>query len=216
MSDTKESFYQKHHADISSKILLETKKMLLKKGFGNVNMTSIAEKVGLSRQRLYCYFKNLDFIAYRIQIDDMKDFISFFEKRFSDDSLTPKGKLQKMIEDVFLYQEERPEDFLFTSGFDVFYRQKKVSEELIEEYKGIYAGKAVNEAFCQLFLQGILKGEFRKDLNPAETTLYWSNMLEMLLQRLSFFQFNQEGHSKEELELLKKNYLKAIFAYLRK
>jgi AcrR family transcriptional regulator len=77
-----ESFYQLHHQAMEAKILRISKRLLLKRGFAMLGMDEIASKVGLSRQRLYCYFRGIDPIIYEIQIADMNEFITAMKEAY--------------------------------------------------------------------------------------------------------------------------------------
>lgn len=209
-------FYKRRHEETAERILSVAKRLLLKRGFNDVTMETIAKKAGISRQRLYCYFHGLDEVIYRIQIKNMNAFMQHLKEELLDNKDgSASSRLQKLIDEIFLYQEEHCEDFIFTSDFDSYYRKKKSELALKAEYEKSFKNEEFLNGMLALFADGVRNKEFSSSLNPQSAALLWTNLLQLFLERLSIFATNDEEHSKEELNLLKSEMAKAIFAYIK-
>jgi AcrR family transcriptional regulator len=211
-----QSFYQMHHAQMEGKILRVSKRLLLKRGFSLLSMDEIADNVGLSRQRLYCYFPGLDPIIYEIQIADMANFITAMKEAYRHLITTdPEKRLQELIEAALAYQSARKEDFLFTSDFDTYYRAKKKGISAYRErYEKAYNDHEFMQMLHQLFLAGKSAGEFRVDLDVDSATIFWANTLQLLLERISIFETTPDQHDLAEAELLRQEMTSALKRYL--
>jgi AcrR family transcriptional regulator len=211
-----QSFYQAHHVAMVEKILRVSKRLLLQKGFSTLSMDEIASKVGLSRQRLYCYFRGIDPIIYEIQIADMSQFIAAMKDAYRPTiSLAPEERLHRIIDAAFAYQDTRSEDFLFTSDFDTFYRaRRKGLNDYRSRYEKTFNDQEFNQMLFQLFAEGQKSGAFRHDLVPEATTMFWANTLQLLLERLSIFESTPEQHDPNEMVLLKREMIFALEKYL--
>jgi AcrR family transcriptional regulator len=211
-----ESFYQLHHQAMEAKILRISKRLLLKRGFAMLGMDEIASKVGLSRQRLYCYFRGIDPIIYEIQIADMNEFITAMKEAYlALSTLPPEQRIQSMIDAAFAYQNTRREDFLFTSDFDTYYRaEKKGLDAYRARYEKAYNDFDFNAMLHRLFVEGQQSGTFRKDLSPEAATIFWSNTLQLLLERLSIFESNPEQNNPAIAEIIKREMRSALGKYL--
>ncbi|MCI2068114.1 MAG: TetR/AcrR family transcriptional regulator [Bacilli bacterium] len=209
-------FYERRHEETAERILSVAKKLLLKRGFNDVTVETIAKKAGISRQRLYCYFHGLDEVIYRIQIKNMDAFMCHLKEQLSENKDgSASSRLQNLIDGIFLYQEKHSDDFIFTSDFDSYYRIKKGNETLKEEYERSFQNNEFIESMFSLIQDGITEKEFSSALNPQAASLLWTNLFQLFLERLSIFTVNDEKHSEDELNLLKSEMVKAVFAYLK-
>jgi AcrR family transcriptional regulator len=212
----KPSVYQRQHEDTFAKILKEGKKLCLDKGLGEVTMNDIAKASGISRQRLYSYFPNLDSFFYRIQINDMKSFIAFLNGILANSTeKSAKSKLLFLVESINAYRKKERGDFLLTSDFDTYYRKREASQDLRKEYQATYEDSPFQDSLRSLFAEGQKKGEFRLDIIPEMAATYWANTLQLWLERISIFETNGEGHSAQEIQALEAEELKALSAYLK-
>jgi AcrR family transcriptional regulator len=216
MTHSTPTFYEKQHDEREKSIIAKSKALLLDLGFHNVTMSMIAKETKLSRQRLYCYFKNIDEILYRIETLDMKAFLTYFQEGFLSSSLSPEEKLTFLIKRSFIYQEAHPEDFLFTSEFDLYYRREKSNSILKKQYRNLFNVDPYFERLVALFHEGVETGAFRDDIKPEEATFYWANTLQLTLERISFLELNHEGHSEEEMTSIKENFLTSLLLYIKK
>lgn len=179
-------------------------------------MDEVATNSGISRQRLYCYFHNLDEIAYRIQIADMKQFVSDVQAGLiASKGPSCKARLEAMLRRMLAYEQSHSEDFLFTSDFDMYYRRRQVDSALRKEYEATYQDLEFTSAIGTFLAEGKASGEFRADLDPAAATSFWANLLQLVLERIAVFSSNGEVHSEAELKSLERETLYAFFAYIK-
>ncbi|MCH3908859.1 MAG: TetR/AcrR family transcriptional regulator [Bacilli bacterium] len=210
-------FYELKHEETNEKILRASKKLLLQHGFSDVNMSMVAEASLLSRQRLYAYFENLDEIIYRIQINDMRNFITFFNERLKDEEFHGKDRLVHCLNEMFLYEDKHTDDFVFTAYFDVYYHKKTVRPRLENEYKKLYDGSLYFQLVAEAIEEGKRTGEFKDSVDSAGTVYMFGNLTQMLLERIAFFKSSKkEKHNKDELERLKNDYCEAMLGFLEK
>ena len=216
VQDTVSDFYQQRHLETDAKILSSAKKLLLDKGFGGVTMDEVAKDSGISRQRLYCYYHNLDEIAYRIQTADMSAFVDYVHTSLTaSKGQKPEERIKRLLRSLFAYERTASEDFLFTSDFDTYYRHKRVDEKLRSDYEKTYQNLSFFESVSSFFEEGKKLGEFRQDLDPVLATNYWANLFQLLLERIAIFTHNGEKHGEVELQALENEALKSLFAYLK-
>ena len=52
--------FEQQRAERTQKILTEAKKLILSRGISDGLMSEIAARAGISRQRLYAYYQNID------------------------------------------------------------------------------------------------------------------------------------------------------------
>jgi AcrR family transcriptional regulator len=117
------SVYEIQHDKRVDAILSATMKLALEKGFPGLTMSEVARRSKVSRQRLYLYFPNLDELCYRLQIRDMKMFLSYIQETLiSLKDLSGAKKLLALTEALFAYRKEHPDYFLFAMEFALYYR----------------------------------------------------------------------------------------------
>lgn len=209
------SVYEKQHDQRELTILSASKELVLKQGMAGVTMEAVAKKAKVSRQRLYLYFHNTDALFYRVQINDMKAFISFIQDKLSTlDGVTGKDKLFAITHFLFDYRRAHPEDFLFTSEFDTYYRARRAEESLRYEYEATYRDLVFQKAILSFFEDGVAHGDFRKDLVPEDAAFFWANTLQLIHERLSIFENNGEKHGQDEAAVFEREALKALTSYL--
>lgn len=207
--------YERQHLETKTRILEASKELALEEGFSSVTMAEIAAKAGISRQRLYSYFANLDEIYYEIQILDMKGLVAFMQSELNIPNESPKEKLALLINKIFDYGELHPEDFIFTNGFDAYYLSRRVSPSLRTRYFHTYGNQDLTSSLNAIIRDGQTKGQFRLGFEASTASTFWTNTLQLTLERIAFFTHNGEGHSKEELETFKRTFVEAIFRYLK-
>lgn len=205
----------KQRASTRARILRVGKSLLVKRGFASVTMHDIAIHSGCSRQRLYDYFPNLDAIVFELQIANMKAFLSAFTPTLEDQTLSPTQRLEHALTTLFAYQSAHPESPLFTADFDTYCRERKVDSRLQKQYLAIFNNRDFAPILPQLLQEGINKGEFRKDIDPVQDSVFWSGLSQSMMERLSLLMRNGESHSPEELDGMRKTFCTALFRYLK-
>ncbi len=215
MASKKNEFYEKKLQETLSAILVASKNVAVDEGIVGFTMKTIAKKAHLSRQRLYFYFKNIDEILYEIQIEDTKAFISKMGKSFNAlKNVEGMIDLGKFFDEAFLYGEENYKDFLFTSIFDNYFRNKIGDKKRHDEYLALFDRTDYIKACGDVLKKGQDTEIFRKDINLKELLLFWLNTLQTSLQRIALLMSNEEKHSKEEFLIYRDTYKKAFFRFL--
>ena len=209
------SVYEKQHDEREETILSSTKKLAIEKGLAGVTMGAIAKRAKVSRQRLYLYFPNTDSLFYRIQIQDMGTFTKDIQIALALlPEVSEREKLLLLTQHLFDYRRTHSEDFLFTSEFDIYYRERRVDPALRQEYEATYKDLVFQKAILSFFEEGVKNGEFHKDLVPEDATFFWANTLQLIHERLSIFEHNGEEHGADEAKRFESEALKALTFYL--
>lgn len=209
------AYYAQKHAETETLLLTAAKALLLENGFSRATMGEIAKQAGLSRQRAYQYFSNVDEIIYEIQIRDMEAFLAHIDAALSARTGTAGQDLLRLVEDVFAYEEAHSEDFLFTNEFDVFYRRRRASEALRERYRRTFTETDLSRRFCLLLREGQQSGEFRDGFDARDATAYWHNMMQLICGRIAAFRTNGEPHTRDERSKAIAAFTESLFRYLR-
>ena len=141
-------------------ILQCAKSIFMEQGFAHVTMKDIANRAGISRTTLYKYFKNIEEIAYTIQVVLVSEIDNFEGQKLQKyDSL--EEKLASIIEESYAYTLAHMENRRFTMMFDSYYRgndvySKNISEEIKNEFDDIMKKlqddrtALVYEGFCKM------------------------------------------------------------------
>jgi AcrR family transcriptional regulator len=210
------SVYEIQHDKRVDAILSATMKLALEKGFPGLTMSEVARRSKVSRQRLYLYFPNLDELCYRLQIRDMKMFLSYIQETLiSLKDLSGAKKLLALTEALFAFRKEHPDYFLFSMEFALYYRGRAVNEALQKEYERAVQDLFYQDAILSCFQKGKEDGEFRNDLDPKEATFYWANTLHLIHEHLSLLEYRDEKKGRDEAALYEREALKALTAYLK-
>jgi AcrR family transcriptional regulator len=217
MSQPSESgFYALKHSETRAHILATSKQLALEKGLSALTMDEIAKGSGLSRQRLYFYFKSKEEIFYQLQVSAMQEFIAFLKATLAEESGgSATQRLTHLLTATFAYQKAHAGDFVFTSDFDTYFRNREVPKAWREDYVRTYNDISFQSAFSTLLEQGITQKEFRADLNKQAVAFFWVNSLQLLLERLSLFACNGESHGEDERALLIAEATHALLADLQ-
>jgi AcrR family transcriptional regulator len=209
------NFWQTKHREREIAILASAKKLILKKGIAKASMDVIAKESGLSRQRLYKYFPNLESVVYSIEIDDMTRFLYYLDGTLAYKATSSKDFLEKIITGAFEYAKKNVPDFLFTMAFDSYYGVIKVPPELGKTYEEVVGGGKISTPLFQILTEGIKNKEFRGDLDFKETAIYWINNLQATLVRYAFFLHKGDEWSLQEADIIEKGFLDSFFRYLK-
>lgn len=209
------NFWQTKHREREVAILASAKKLILKRGIAKASMDVIAKDSGLSRQRLYKYFPNLESVVYSIEIDDMTRYLYFLEGTLTYKANSSKEFLEKIVESAFDYAKKNMPDFLFTMAFDSYYGVIKVPPKLGKTYEELIAGDKFATPVFQILSDGVKNKEFRSDLDFKEAAIYWINNLQATTVRYVFFLHKGGEASIAEAEIIKKGFMESLFRYLK-
>lgn len=198
-------------------IIQKTKEILIKKGFAGTSMQEIANVLCISRQTLYKYYKNIEEIAYDIQINVFYDMEKYFNENIFnteefDVKKDPFKKIERSLNLYFEYLELYTDNIMFTLLFDVHFKNQpthakqkdyiKYIQELNIFEKNLYACKEV--------------GLIRQDLDIAEASKIMMNILMAMSQKIAL-----RGRFLEEEQLISKDTIisevkKMLLQYIRK
>ncbi len=211
----KKNFYVTMHSQTARRILDSAEGLLLAEGFSRVTMSEIARTAGLSRQRVYMYFTNIDQIIYEIQINNMNSFISALAKVLAKPMDSAADSLLKLVDAVFAYEEKHSSDFIFTNEFDAFYRQRRADPALQQRYAQTYGQNELSSRFYLMLKQGQQTGEFRTGFEPDQALVFWYNITQLICERIALFRVNGEGHTASEKQKMIAVYKDALLRYLK-
>jgi AcrR family transcriptional regulator len=209
------NFWQEKHREREMAILASAKKLILKKGIAKASMDVIAKEAGLSRQRLYKYFPNLESVVYSIEIEDMTLFLLFLEGTLDYKPSSSKDFLEHIITSAFAYAKKNCSDFLFTMAFDSYYGVIKVPAKLGKTYEELLGGGKISTPFFNILTEGVKNKEFRADLDFKETATYWINNLQATIVRYCFFLHKGDEESINEAAIIERGFLDSLFRYLK-
>ncbi len=159
--------FEQQRAERTQKILTEAKKLILSRGISDGLMSEIAARAGISRQRLYAYFENIDEILDGI----MEGIIErSYLARIADapEVDTPDGIIRYSILSFSRLSDEAHDDLLFLSLYSVYaatnpHAKSHVHARILLFEKQIRAGRE--------------SGLFRTDKSLEELTSVVSHIL---------------------------------------
>lgn len=159
---------EQKRAERKQKILSETKKLILERGISDGLMSEIAPRAGISRQRLYVYYKNIDEILYDIMENVLEN---SYLARIADapEIGTPETIIRYSILTFKDLSDEVHDDLLFLSLYAVYRATNKKAG-------GRYPAAQVL-LFEKQIRQGRQSGVFRTDKSLEELTAGVSHIL---------------------------------------
>lgn len=186
-----------------NKILTEAKKLILERGINEWLMSEIAKASGISRQRLYVYYSNIDEILYDIMEKICTDsFLDRLTKTTVDD---PVAVIKYAILSFPSLSDDAHDDLLFLSLYDVYAATHINSERKV--YKaGIFL-------FEKQIADGQNRGQFRRDQTVAELSSTVTILLTGYLYRLETL--SKESRAKMLSEELLTQIADMILSYLQ-
>lgn len=154
--------------DRKEKIISEAKKLILQRGISDGLMSEIAPLAGISRQRLYVYYKNIDEILTDIMENVVKNSCL---ARIADapEHDTPENIIRYSILAFQDLSEEVHDDLLFLLLYNVYCATNKKA--------GFGHSRAQVLLFEKQIRQGQKEGVFRTDKPLNELTATVSHLL---------------------------------------
>lgn len=129
-------------------IIEKAKKVFVKRGYHNTNLSHISKKCGMGRTTIYQYFKNKDEIFYHTVDSILEEILTKVETIAADKQLTSAEKLKKIVRQLIDEQKnnntliillevwlilKRNDDETFGSLKKYIQRLRKTIKELIKE-----------------------------------------------------------------------------------
>ena len=159
---------EQKRAERKQKILSEAKRLILERGISDGLMSEIAPRAGISRQRLYVYYNNIDEILYDIMESVLEN---SYLTRIAD---APEHDLPENIirYSILKFQDisaEAHDDLLFLSLYGVYRATNKKAGEAHPAAQVLLFEKQIR--------QGRENGTFRTDKSLEELTAGVSHIL---------------------------------------
>lgn len=148
----------------TQQILDVTQQLVLKEGFGANLMSRIAKECGISRQRLYCYYDNLNAILAELHdlcVKRLAENCSAGAIAGAQDGL--------LSEDASLFYFELNDDVLFLSAYEV-YAQKNETIQTEGKQESI-------PVLCEMIREGQEKGIIRTDFTAEQLSYLVGQLL---------------------------------------
>lgn len=148
----------------TQQILDVTQQLVLKEGFGANLMSRIARECGISRQRLYCYYDNLNAIL--AELHDLC--VKRLAENFSAGAIA--GAQDGLLsEDASLFYFELNDDVLFLSAYEV-YAQKNETIQTEGKQESI-------PVLCDIIREGQKNGIIRTDFTAEQLSYLVGQLL---------------------------------------
>lgn len=186
-------------------ILQTASKLFMEKGIGATSMDDIAKEAGYSKATLYVYFKNKDEIVTLLTLKSMEKLYHSITSVL-DTSKTTKEKYNLMCQSLIQYQETYP--FYFQIALDTIPFEKLSALSIENETYEV--GEKINEKLKLFLLEGIEKGDLKKDLALMPTIFNFWGMLSGTIQLASY----KEAYIKKTMNLSKIQFLEYGFELL--
>ena len=148
----------------TQQILDVTQQLVLKEGFGANLMSRIAKECGISRQRLYCYYDNLNAIL--AELHDLC--VKRLAENFSAGAIA-RAQDGLLSEDASLFYFELNDDVLFLSAYEV-YAQKNETIQTEGKQESI-------PVLCEMIREGQEKGIIRTDFTAEQLSYLVGQLL---------------------------------------
>ena len=143
-------------------------KLFFGKGYDNVSMKDIANKVGVDRSTLYLYFKNKEVIYLAIVLRGMKIMDKFFKESVKSEK-NGLDKLEDTGRAYFKFYIDFPDYYNVCIYFDS-QRFSKVDSEYMPEISALM--HETIRIMCESIEEGIKDGSIRADINPLEAAFF--------------------------------------------
>lgn len=149
-------------------IIDASEKLFFDKGYDNVSMKDIANKVGIDRTTIYLYFKNKEAIYFSIVLRAVKIMNEIFKESVKSD----KNGIDKLRDTGWAYyefNENFPDYHKIYVSFE-YLRFQNNDKYDISEIMAVHAETV--RIVCKAIAEGIEDGSIRKDLNPLQIAMY--------------------------------------------
>lgn len=155
-------------------IINAAEKLFLDKGYDNVPMNDIADKVGVNRATLYLYFKNKDSLYFAVLLRGLYLMRNAFQKAIKED----QNGLERLIaicNAFFSYYQEYPEYYI-----ELYYARARSFDidEIESADEQMVVAQELMDAICNSIKMGINDGSMKKDLEPVKTAVFVVNNCE--------------------------------------
>ncbi len=94
----------------------------VEKGISDSKMEEIAERIGVSRQTLYRYYRTKEDLAYAVEVHVLNNLLRCMSQLFTEAQELSLDELEQRIEELTVaFLEEHEQEIKFTALFDSFF-----------------------------------------------------------------------------------------------
>lgn len=149
-------------------ILDVAEELFFSRGYDDVSMNQIAQKVGLNKATLYLYFKNKESIYFAIVLRGVRIFEALLKNRV-EIGVTGIDKLEDAGRAYFAFYKDYPD---YHDAY-LYYKSKRF-ENSADEYAIQIESLTGNIMIiiCNAIQEGIKDGTIREDVKPIEVAVF--------------------------------------------
>lgn len=154
-------------------------KQIARSGFSNFTLSNLSKELNITKAALYWHFKNKDDILLEILKYIELEYISVIKGICDNKELSPSERMKGFL--TFIYNKSGEDMNLCIVPskllLEFLYKESKFHEEIRE----IYAN--YKDSVSRILIDGILEGEFRKDISPVNYSRFVVGSLDGILQQ---------------------------------
>ncbi|MFZ5646569.1 MAG: TetR/AcrR family transcriptional regulator [Bacillota bacterium] len=175
-----------------NQIINATLEIVSEKGFGNLTTAEIASRVGLTEGAIFKHFSTKSEILQEVLLHIKRTLLPMASSLAGED-LPPEAKLEKILRAKFNFFSNYP-------GVPkiIFSEQVHLSDESLREIL-LATVKGYSRVIHDIILEGIEKGSFRKDIDPALATEAFQGLIQV-----NVFKWSLSGHAWDLADRVKK------------
>jgi AcrR family transcriptional regulator len=158
--------------EIKQRIIDTSREQFLMFGFTKVSVDEIATKMAMSKKTIYKYFPKKEDLIREVIESTLRDVETCCRQFIEDDKLDFVEKLQRMMSHAAFHIGKLGRPLIEDLQRNVPHVWKEISD---------FRSTRIKEDFGKLFSEGVKKGFFRKDIDPALFILIYNNVIENII-----------------------------------
>lgn len=181
--------------------------LFMEKGITATSMDDIAKAAGYSKATLYVYFEDKEEIVGILVLSSMKKLYDYIASALARRDGT-KARYDLICKSLVQYQEEFP--FYFEMALGKINVDFESRDYLPEEKETYLVGEKINEKLKDFLIEGMEKGDLRKDLEMMPAIFHFWGMLSGIIRLAA----NKEDYIKKAMGLSREQFLEYGFSML--
>lgn len=181
--------------------------LFMEKGIAATSMDDIAKAAGYSKATLYVYFEDKEEIVGILVLCSMKKLYDYIASALTRRDST-KARYDMICKSLMQYQEEFP--FYFDMALGKINIDFENRDYLPEEKETYLVGEKINEKLKDFLVEGMEKGDLRKDLELMPAIFHFWGMLSGIIRLAA----NKEAYIKKAMGLSREQFLEYGFSML--
>lgn len=181
--------------------------LFIEKGIVATSMDDIAKAAGYSKATLYVYFENKEEIVGLLTLQSMKKLYDHIASALAGQEGT-RARYDLICKGLVRYQEEFP--FYFDIALSKINIDFESHDYLPEERETYLVGEKINEKLKDFLIEGMEKGDLRKDLELMPAIFHFWGMLSGIIRLAA----NKEAYIKKAMGLSGEQFLEYGFSML--